>query len=376
MLKAGLLLAALAAWQGSVTAAQRTRVAWVPNPRTANGTWVSDPGHHLRPATLDSVNRIIGALEAATGVEIAVAVVDSLSGLTEQEFALAVHRSWGVGKQDRDNGIVLLWAPRDRAVFISIGYGLEGIIPDRRAGRIRDQEIFAAFRDQRFDDGILAGVTALAAAAREEAAPSRAGARPRGTSVTDGRRGGGGFPKGVLYTGGVLGFGAAGVGGALGIRRWRRRRPRKCPECGSQMRLLDERAEDDHLDQASQAEERLRTVDWDVWLCRSCKHVLRIPYPRLFSSQHACPKCKRKTATSLRTRTTVAATTMSSGTKVTDHICMACRHEWSTSETIPRIGDSSSSGGGSSFDSGGGGGGGGSSFGGGSAGGGGAGGRY
>ncbi len=381
MLTAGLLITALA-WQGSVNAAQRARVAWVPNPRAAGGTWVSDAARHLQPATIDSINAVIGALEAATGVEIAVAVVDSLSGLSEQEFALALHRSWGVGKQDRDNGVVLLWAPRDRAVFISIGYGLEGIIPDRRAGRIRDEEIFAAFRDQRFDAGILAGVRALAAAAAEEAAVSRTGARPRGgvgaAMAADGDGGGGGggggIPAGLLYTGGVLGLGAAGVGGAVGLRRWRRRRPRPCPACGVRMNLMSETADDERLDSGARMEEKLGSVDWDVWLCPSCDHTLSLPYKKLFSGYLDCPECKRRTAQAGNRQQVRAPTTMSAGSAEVRHKCKHCGHAWVAFETIPRIGTTSSSGG-SSF-GGDGGGGGGGSFGGGSAGGGGAGGRY
>ena len=100
---------------GQVPATHQARIAWVPNPRTTNGTWVSDAGRHLRPATVDSVNAVISALERESGAEVAVVVVDSLAGLSEQEFALAIHRSWGVGKRDRDNGVVLLCAPTERA---------------------------------------------------------------------------------------------------------------------------------------------------------------------------------------------------------------------------------------------------------------------
>ena len=75
---------------------------------------------------------------------------------------------WGVGQRGRDNGILVLWVPTQRAVHISVGYGLEGVLPDARAGRIRDEAIFPAFRRNDFDAGMLAGVAELAAARRSQ----------------------------------------------------------------------------------------------------------------------------------------------------------------------------------------------------------------
>ncbi len=355
-----LALSLLAAPRGR---AQDARIAWVPNPRVRDGTWVADPSGHLQGATVAALNAEIAALEAATAAEIAVVVVDSTRGLEPFDFALALHRGWGVGKRDRDNGVVFLWVPAQRAIHISVGYGLEGVLPDRRVGRIRDDEIFAAFRQTRFDDGVLAGVRALAAAIRQEAAPGGAGAAPgAGTAARDADEDGG--PGFLLF--GLGGAGALGAGGAY-YRRWRRRRPRQCSN-GHQMRLLDEAADDALLDEAARLEERLHSVDWDVWTCEACGESLRIPYNRLFTSYGRCPTCERRTLKS-RTQTLVRATTSHGGLERVTSTCQHCGFTRSTERHTPRITRSSSHGGG-------GGGGGGSSFGGGSAGGGGAGGRY
>src|SRR5215211_2917290 len=161
-----LLLAVLALLQ--ITPAQAERLRWIPNPRTTTGSWVADPSHHLEPATVDSLNALISALSRETGSEIAVVAVDSTSGFEPFDVALALHRMWGVGQKGRDNGIVLLWVPTQRAVQVSVGYGLEGVLPDSRVGRVRDQTIFPAFRRGEFDAGMLAGVEAIATIAREE----------------------------------------------------------------------------------------------------------------------------------------------------------------------------------------------------------------
>src|SRR5262245_48156738 len=125
-----ILLAFLAVVQ--ITPAQAERLRWVPNPRVANSTWVSDPSRHLKPATIDSLNAMISALSRETGAEIAIAAIDSTSGYQPFDVALALHRMWGVGQPGRDNGIFVLWVPTQRAVQISVGYGLEGVMPDVR----------------------------------------------------------------------------------------------------------------------------------------------------------------------------------------------------------------------------------------------------
>ena len=102
-----------------ITPAQAEKLRWVPNPRVANSTWVSDPSRHLRRATVDSLNAMISALSRETGAEIAVVAIDSTSGYEPFDVALALHRMWGVGQRGRDNGILLLWVPTQRAVQVT-----------------------------------------------------------------------------------------------------------------------------------------------------------------------------------------------------------------------------------------------------------------
>src|SRR5262245_53529040 len=96
-----LLMAVVAALQ--ITPAQAERLKWVPNPRVANATWVSDPSRHLSAQTVDSLNSLISALSRETGTEIAVVAIDSTSGFEPFDVALALHRMWGVGQRGRDN---------------------------------------------------------------------------------------------------------------------------------------------------------------------------------------------------------------------------------------------------------------------------------
>ncbi len=367
-----LLLAAALLLQ--ITPAQAERLRWVPNPRAVNSTWVADPSHHLEPATVDSINSLLSRLSRETGTEIAVVVIDSTSGFEPFDVALALHRMWGVGQRGRDNGIVVLWVPTQRALQVSVGYGLEGVLPDSRVGRIRDQVIFPAFRRNELDAGMLSGVEAIAAAAREEkdargSTMSTTNPPPNGRPIVEaepGRRAG--RRTGVVF--GAMGGLLALAGGAGGVAAYRRRRSRQCPNGHGKMVRLDEQADDAQLDSGQRLEERLKSVNYDVWVCPTCQHVSIIPHKAWFSRYSKCQSCGRRTLET-KARTLVRATTSHEGSEqVTEH-CENCGWGRTYTRMIPRV-QVSSGGSGRS----GGGGGGGGSFGGGSAGGGGAGGHY
>jgi len=359
------LLAALSLLPAVLGAQSDTsKLRWVPNPRVANGSWVSDPANHLRAGTRAQMDSAISALERETSAEIAVAVIDSLDGLEPADAALLLHRRWEVGKRERDNGIVLLWSPALRKIYVSVGYGLEGVLPDSRAGRIQDQAMLPAFRRNNFDTGMLGGVRALATAAREETYSGL----PRAKSLSDG--------------GSKVGFKsllAIALSAVLAFFIWvvTGRYPRRCPNGHGFMRRLSEQADNAKLDKSQELEEKLDSVDYDVWVCDRCDATKVVQHHRLFSAIDVCPKCKRRTVKKT-SRKLVAPTYSSTGSREISKSCKNCGDSRQYKETIPKLDRSTggSSSGSLSSGGGGGGGGGGSSFGGGSAGGGGAGRSY
>jgi uncharacterized protein len=355
VLAAALLVPGLLAAQSDTT-----KLRWVPNPRVTSGGWIADPSNHLRADTRARIDSTIAALERQTTAEIAVAVLDSLDGLEPADAALLLHRRWGVGKAARDNGIVLLWSPRLRKIYIAVGYGLEGVLTDSRAGRIQDQAMLPAFRKGDFDGGMVAGVAALAAAAREETYSGLA----RASSL----RG-----KVSTRTTGILG-GVLGLLGLSGLLLWiaSGRFPRRCPNGHGLMRRLGETADNAHLAPESVLEEKLGSVDYDVFVCDRCDATRVVTRRKWFSGYENCPQCKRRTA-KRTSRQLVAPTYSASGSREVSVRCKNCAYSRTFQETVPMLERSSSSGSGGGS---GGFGGGGSSFGGGSSGGGGAGRSY
>lgn len=97
----------------------------------------------------DEANAIEQRLEQfsrETSNQICVVVVDDLNGMDASSYAIELGNSWGVGKKDFNNGIVILIKPTGgkggRDLFIAIGYGLEGAIPDLATKRIREEEMY------------------------------------------------------------------------------------------------------------------------------------------------------------------------------------------------------------------------------------------
>ncbi|WP_081867854.1 TPM domain-containing protein [Hymenobacter sp. IS2118] len=125
-----------------------------------------------------------------------------------------------------------------------------------------------------------------------------------------------------------------------------------CPTCGQPMRRLDPTAEIPHLKAGQQAEEKVESVDYDVWQCRA-SHLLELAYPNLRTSMQECPACHYQTLETTHRHTAKAATTSSAGWGWETFRCQACKHEIKEKYTIPRIATSSdsSSGGSSSLSS-------------------------
>lgn len=315
----------------------------IPNPRTRDGTWVTDVPRALRTDTVARLNSTIGEFERTTGAEMAVVVIKSLDGVSVEEAAVKLFELWGIGKKGKDNGLLLLWSTGDRRVRVEVGYGLEGTLPDILVGRILDTYVIPKFKAGDFDQGLIDGVDALVRAARAEQIEL---VSPASESY-DGRSWGIGT---VLA--GVGGSIAAAIGSITGFRRWRRYRRRRCPSCQSLMTRLKESEDDALLAEGQQAEERVGSVDYDVWKCGNCSHHFTLRYPKWVTKYAKCPQCSNRTKSSTET-VIQRATTSSSGSANVVEQCAFCSFHHQYTKTLPRIQRSSSSGrssgGGSSF---------------------------
>ncbi|MBN8704165.1 MAG: TPM domain-containing protein [Bacteroidetes bacterium] len=108
----------------------------------------------------------------STSNQIAIIIADDLNGLEASDYAVRIGEKWGIGTAKNDNGIVLLIKPsenkNERDVFIAIGRGLEGRIPDITTKHIIENELIPNFKNGDYYQGLEDATNALMLAAKEE----------------------------------------------------------------------------------------------------------------------------------------------------------------------------------------------------------------
>ena len=85
-----------------------------------------------------------------------------------EDYSVRVARSWQVGQKNKDNGAVLFVFVQEHKMFLQVGYGLEGVLPDALCKRIIAEQIAPRFKAGDFDSGLAAGVQAILAATKGE----------------------------------------------------------------------------------------------------------------------------------------------------------------------------------------------------------------
>lgn len=105
------------------------------------------------------------AYDRTTSTQIAVVTVNDLDGYPPMDYALKILRDWGVGRKDKNNGVVVLIKPRNvngrGEVFIATGYGAEGALPDTRATRIIDNQMIPSLREGDYFTAAERGTAAI-----------------------------------------------------------------------------------------------------------------------------------------------------------------------------------------------------------------------
>ena len=105
----------------------------------------------------DSLEQI--AME--TSNQICVVTMSDFGGYDKAMMAYKIGQEWGVGKDNHDNGVVILIKPKTPdskgEAFIATGYGLEGAITDATSTRIVNQEMIPYFQDNDYLGGVWAG---------------------------------------------------------------------------------------------------------------------------------------------------------------------------------------------------------------------------
>ena len=119
---------------------------------------VVDEAKILSPVTSADLERKLADLEQKSGIQLVVATVPSLGGEEIEPYANELFRAWKLGEAKKNNGVLLLIAPKERRVRIEVGYGLEGTLTDAVSSIIISNAIAPRFKAGDFNGGVTRGV--------------------------------------------------------------------------------------------------------------------------------------------------------------------------------------------------------------------------
>lgn len=368
----------------------------VPNPMTTNSTFVSNPDGILKSETVAQINSTLAALKTSNTSEVVVVVVNSIGDEDIKSFATQLLNKWGVGSKQNNNGLLILFVSDQRQITIEVGYGLEGVLPDAICKRIQNNDMIPSFKNGNFDEGFISGVNSIVSRVKGETFVEKQQNIPWAeilpvalgiylllilisivwiSGIVNKIR------KNPRYSSNLTRFKAIKTEKAAGLLIMAfvlpaialvamilfkapvylivllfpvpftalpahiygrilmvkvRREPVKCTECGDMMHILSEKQEDAYLKLSQQFEEQLHAVDYDVFVCDSCKNETIYTYdkPSIYSN---CPKCNTKAFILKEKRTMIAPTYVSSGTERVTYHCKFCGYEENHNNNLPRL---------------------------------------
>lgn len=134
-------------------------------PRPNPPRLVNDAANILSPEQVEILEHKLVALDDSSSNQIAVVLIKTLGDYAIEDYAVKLFREWGIGNKKTNNGVLIIAAIDDRKVWIEVGYGLEGAIPDVTASSIYRNEIVPSFKEQNYYRGIDNAINALTKAA-------------------------------------------------------------------------------------------------------------------------------------------------------------------------------------------------------------------
>lgn len=207
---------------------------------------VNDLAHVIDPSSAAEIDRRVRALKQASGDVVMVVTVDTVGSYGSiEEYSVRLFERAKIGSREKDNGVLILLAVKDRKVRIYPGYGLEEFITDGFAGETIRQAMLPAFRDGQYGRGLLDGTTRVIQRIAQRRGVSLTDVPPAEQPVHDTPLPGWVIPVGVVililvlramsrsqrrprfpprgrggtwsgWHGGVGGFGGGGFGGGFG----------------------------------------------------------------------------------------------------------------------------------------------------------------
>lgn len=122
--------------------------------------WVNDYAGLLTTEQVNSLNNKIANFEKQTDIELTFAIVTTLEDRDIESYSNELFKKWGVGKKDRNNGLLVVIAPNERKWRVEVGYGLEAYLTDYQSQELAESNFKPNFRAGDYFTGINSFVDA------------------------------------------------------------------------------------------------------------------------------------------------------------------------------------------------------------------------
>ncbi len=356
---------------------------------------INDFAQVLTPTEADKIRRVLGELKATHDIEVVVVTIEAVqkyetSDPSFERFATNLFNTWGIGDADRDDGVLMLLAIRDRAVRIELGAGYSSRY-DAVMQRIIDQSMLPQFKNGQYGEGLYQGSRALVTQLTAESSPAQPS--PLATAISNRAKSlwsdflvvrqqaidyahqneeATQITVDVLKELWFLAFITVGSAVALqfaislkkiiviiikgiiwvaneiikisGLNDFynayapylSRYRPHPCPTCQTAMTRQSSDYTHHCLDSGQKLEQQLQSAVYDGWKCTSCGHLQLIRYPKLFSAFKRCPSCHYRTL-KIDRRVTERATYYASGSELMTQHCRHCNYDHQETITLPKL---------------------------------------
>ncbi|MCH5227786.1 MAG: TPM domain-containing protein [Muribaculaceae bacterium] len=345
--------------------------------------YVADPANLVSPQAKAEANAILWNLRQKTGAEVVTVVVPNTGEYSREEFAVKLFDQWKVGKSDKDNGVIILIVPDQREAWIATGYGVEGIIPDISASRIINRSVVPHMKQNDLDGAVVAVSADVAnvlsnpeAAEELKSQEKEAWEKAPETDLTEedfigfvitivvvlfliscfklaydshqykhldrysqARKW---YESRTTYL--LLAVFSLGLG-LIPYWIYRRKynkarnKPLVCPACKGKMHKLNEEEDNNLLSPSQDLEEKLNSVDYDVWVCDDCGTVERYAFPNKFTHYEECPHCHTVAMSMVKDHVVLPPTTRRTGIGERVYECKYCHNNTGKRYTIPKRSD-------------------------------------
>lgn len=284
--------------------------------------YVNDFAALLNSHEVKRITNELHDLKQNNGIELTLITIENLEKYNEntiEDFATKLFNHWGIGDAFSNKGVLILISKYDRKMRIEIGDGFDRSL-DSSLESIVSNNFLPFFKKGDYPRGIEIGTQKVISTV------SNSGTNPIGFKNN--------FWSSLAKIHKYL-FALLLLPIGLLFRYFKKPKVHNCRDCGTEMYLLPEHVDDNHLDGGQVLEEYLNSVNYKVWECETCDKLDIIAEKKWFSSLALCTSCRY---TTLKTdmRTINYPSEYSQGLKELKYRCQNCGFHDIELRSIPR----------------------------------------